>query len=110
MKKNICILTVAFLIPHSVWAATLLGCQESSSKYIACKPGYYLENSTCKECPTDNITLPNATNNDSIVTSEDGNKTGISACYLKPTNGEQAYQDKNGSFTISANCSYTPGS
>lgn len=99
MKKNICILTVAFLIPHSVWAATLLGCQESSSKYIACKPGYYLENSTCKECP-------NIANNKG--TSADKNDGGITDCYLTPG----TYEDESGTFKIpeNNNCYYTTGS
>lgn len=97
MKKIICILTVAFLIPHSVWAATLLGCKESSSKYTACKPGYYLSNGTCLECPE------RATG----VTSADKNTIGITACYQTPTdsNGNAIeYSDNTGSYTISGNC------
>lgn len=97
MKKIICILTVAFLIPHSVWAATLLGCKESSSKYTACKPGYYLSNGTCLECPE------RATG----VTSADRNTIGITACYQTPTdsNGNAIeYSDNTGSYTISGNC------
>ncbi|MBR2342314.1 MAG: hypothetical protein IKA73_02535 [Alphaproteobacteria bacterium] len=97
MKKIICILTVAFLIPHSVWAATLLGCLESSSKYTACKPGYYLSNGTCLECPE------RATG----VTSADRNTIGITACYQTPTdsNGNAIeYSDNTGSYTISGNC------
>lgn len=97
MKKIICILTVAFLIPHSVWAATLLGCRESSSKYTACKPGYYLSNGTCLECPE------RATG----VTSADRNTIGITACYQTPTdsNGNAIeYSDNTGSYTISGNC------
>ncbi len=97
MKKIICILTVAFLIPHSVWAATLLGCKESSSKYTACKPGYYLSNGSCLECPE------RATG----VTSADRNTIGITACYQTPTdsNGNAIeYSDNTGSYTISGNC------
>ncbi|MBQ2005643.1 MAG: hypothetical protein II219_02430 [Alphaproteobacteria bacterium] len=97
MKKIICILTAAFFIPHNVWGATLLGCQESSSKYTACKPGYYLSNGSCLECPE------RATG----VTSADKNTIGITACYQTPTdsNGNAIeYSDNTGSYTISGNC------
>lgn len=66
---------------------------------VACKPGYYLENSTCKECP-------NIANNKG--TSADKNAGGITDCYLTPG----TYEDESGTFKIpeNNNCYYTTGS
>jgi len=98
MKKIICILTVAFLIPHSVWAATLLGCKESSSKYTACKPGYYLSNGTCLDCPERRDEKGNIINPGII--SADKNTVGITACYQQ-TGGTYEYSDNTGTFILS---------
>ena len=97
MKKIICILAVTIFIPHR--AALALACTESQTLYTACKAGYYLENSTCKECP--NIA-------NSRGTSADKNDGGITDCYLTPG----TYEDESGTFKIpeNNNCYYTTGS
>lgn len=106
MIKLLFVFLTMYVIPNTGWADTiglLTNCSTQDtetvtySKDIACKPGYYLSNGSCLECPE------RATG----VTSADKNTIGITACYQTPTdsNGNAIeYSDNTGSYTISGNC------
>lgn len=101
MRKAIFIILTTAAIPKTSWSlencTTTENVVVSYSATHSCKPGYYLSNGSCLECPE------RATG----VTSADKNTIGITACYQTPTdsNGNAIeYSDNTGSYTISGNC------
>ena len=78
-------------------------CEQTGTKYIACKPGLYLDSGNCELCPDfsggwDAITYVYLQG-----TSADKNNGGITDCYM-PKNMEIA--DDHGVFVFEENCSY----
>lgn len=69
-------------------------CTAETKTYTSCKPGYYLENGACLECPSSGGTAGQ---------SADKNDTGITACYIP---SGSTFSDTTGSGTYTGNCYY----
>ena len=79
-------------------------CTVGASKYIACKPGYYLGglifNQSCVQCPAAG---KDVNGNDVFGITPDRNTGGITSC--KAPQG--TYKNDNGVFEIVGDCSYS---
>lgn len=68
-------------------------CTVSSTTY-SCAAGYYLDGTTCKQCPTSGGVTG---------TSPDKNTGGRTSCYATTTS---TYTDTSGTFKFTSNCYY----
>jgi hypothetical protein len=102
MRKAIFIILTTAAIPTTSWSLENCTATEnvvvSYSATHSCKPGYYLSNGTCLECPERRDDKGNIINPG--ITSADKNTVGITACYQQ-TGGTYEYSDNTGTFILS---------
>lgn len=101
MIKNLLFLFVCIAIIAPFTAADA-ACTKSSSKYVACKPGYYLSPRVlggCIKCPSAGL---DTAGNTVAGTSADHNTGSITSCRMP----QVKYQDDTGLFEIKGVCPY----
>lgn len=89
MKKILFCAAIAAIFDINVARAA---CTANTTKYYACKPGYYLSSGNCYRCPSSGGVYG---------TTVDNNTGGITSCYIPSGTGGS---DSTGSFTYTGHC------
>jgi len=89
------IIIVATMIAAGVHGANA-ACTENAKTYTSCKPGYYLNGTSCIRCPA---------SGGIYGTTVDKNTGDITSCYL-PLSGT-SFSDLTGSGVYTGNCYYS---